>query len=293
MSSDSIVTRTAFETFTNNGPPSSQATFTILFPGACIFDASIQPSINEDADSKITRINFCPRYFSTSDLNTAVDQAKDLGHPWVYGVFEYLMNKGYVWAHELMHIEWATNSEGYGPNKRPRDLTLVFANIKGVFKAYGPLVVKCLARYYDVVEGDWTLRNADSLALYALVWYIQSKIGNIYPHLPLALAPPESAYEGSNKANELPDSRAMFKSWGLESDGSIVPPALSKSDVDHAKCPESFSPSVMFGPNGDDAYDEDDEGDSVAQVNKFLRSKDDFPPDYLNQLTKWYNELYN
>ncbi|WXC50565.1 hypothetical protein QX201_010242 [Fusarium graminearum] len=159
-----------------------------------------------------------------------------------------------------MHVEWAANSGGYGPNKRPRDLTLVFANIKGVFKAYGPLV---------------------------------SKIGNIYPHLPLALAPPESAYEGSNKANELPDSRAMFKSWGLESDGSIVPPALPKSDVDHAKYPESFSPSVMFGPNGDDAYDEDDEGDSVAQVNKFLRSKDDFPPDYLNQLTKWYNELYN
>ncbi|KAM0392055.1 hypothetical protein ACHAQC_006873 [Fusarium culmorum] len=179
-----------------------------------------------------------------------------------------------------MHIEWVTNSGGYGPNKRPRDLTLVFANIKGVVKAYGPLVVKCLARYYDVVEGDWTLRNADSLALYALVWYIQSKIGNIYPHLPLALAPPESAYEGSNKADELPDSRAMFKSLGLESDGSVVPPplALFKSDVDHAKY---------------DAYDEDDEGDSVVQVNKFLRSKDDFPPGYLDQLTKWYDELYN
>ncbi|CAF3544694.1 unnamed protein product [Fusarium graminearum] len=276
MSSDSIVTRTAFETFTNNGPPSSQATFMILFPGACIFDATIQPSSITNA-IRILR-NVVLGLIRTSDLNTAVDQAKDLGYPWVYGVFEYLMNKGHVWAHELMHIEWATNSGGYGPNKRPRDLTLVFANIKGVFKAYGPLV---------------TLRNADSLALYALVWYIQSKIGNIYPHLPLALAPPESAYEGSNKANELPDSRAMFKSWGLESDGSIVPPALSKSDVDHAKCPESFSPSVMFGPNGDDAYDKYDEGDSVAQVNKFLRSKDDFPPDYLNQLTKWYNELYN
>ncbi|KAI0478217.1 hypothetical protein F4859DRAFT_49976 [Xylaria cf. heliscus] len=101
------------------------------------------------------------------------------------------MNKAHIWAHELMHVDWAVNALSYGPNKHIGDLQLILkANDKSItVAAYGPQVVKALARYAQDT-GEWVIRNADSLSLYATVRYIQSKLHNVYPHLPLAPAAP-------------------------------------------------------------------------------------------------------
>ena len=62
---------------------------------------------NHDPDSGLARINFCPRYFVTPDLEAAAKHSKDdiIGAPWKYNVGSYLMNKAHVWAHELMHVD--------------------------------------------------------------------------------------------------------------------------------------------------------------------------------------------
>lgn len=52
-----------------------------------------------------------------------------------------------------------------------------------------PKLTKGLARV-GCATGFWTLQNADSLTLYALAKHIQKRLGNIYPHIPLAPAAP-------------------------------------------------------------------------------------------------------
>lgn len=51
-------------------------------------------------------------------------------------------------------------------------------------RVYGHRNTQALACTY--ISPFWTLKNADSVALYSLTRYAQSKLGNIYPHLPLA-----------------------------------------------------------------------------------------------------------
>lgn len=55
---------------------------------------------------------------------------------------------------QRMHVDWATNSRRYGPNRGPRGLRMIFARILGSILAYGPGPVKSLARFYDVTDGD-------------------------------------------------------------------------------------------------------------------------------------------
>ncbi|KAI0096051.1 hypothetical protein F4776DRAFT_658672 [Hypoxylon sp. NC0597] len=130
-------------------------------------------------------------------LRNVIDDVKgpEMGPIWRYDVSTEKMNKAHVWAHELMHIKWVTDSQPYGPNDLVGDFRM-WVNIvgegNGVVTAHVPQPVKGLA-HYGADGGIWVLRNADSLALYDSVRYIQIQLGNVSPHLPVAPAAPSNA----------------------------------------------------------------------------------------------------
>lgn len=59
--------------------------------------------------------------------------------------------------------------------------------------AYGPAMTKALARFNPPFRfgtiGGYIIKNADSMALYALTRYVQKALGGVYPHYPLAPTP--------------------------------------------------------------------------------------------------------
>ncbi|KAI1504900.1 hypothetical protein F5X99DRAFT_330494 [Biscogniauxia marginata] len=257
---------------------------------------------NKDADSGLARINFCPRYFQTLNLNDAIDNGNDpgMGPEWQYDVGSYMMNKGHVWAHELMHVDWTVNAESYGDNRHISDLRMTARGVGGhsiTVKAYGPQPVKALARY-AVDTGEWVMRNADSLALYASVRYIQSRLGNIYPHLPLAPAAPSSVWDPNNRDSDSVETRssdnASLAAWDLYGNGSVALPAVNNfySYSHDPKCPTAYSASNGTAP-GDDVHDEDaeDNPDYTFNFDTFA-SADDLGEDYSDQLNDWWRDLY-
>ena len=79
------------------------------------------------------------------------------------------------------------------PNPRVTDLQIdIKIGDQGMVvtkMAYGTLITKILARWKGGSglgsTGSWVQQNSDYLAYYALAKYVTSKIGNIYPHLPV------------------------------------------------------------------------------------------------------------
>lgn len=219
---------------------------------------------------------------------------------WRYDVSNYLMSKAHVWAHELMHIRWVTNSHIYGPNDNVTDIRM-WANLvgigAGVVRAYGPQPVKGLARY-GKDGGSWVMRNADSLALYALVRYIQSQLGNVYPHLPLAPAAPSNAWDPSNPESDsvgtLSADAASRTGWKLYNNGSVgLPPIDTFASLSHdPRCPGAFplgTTSMSFG----DFIDEETELDPAYAIefDTFVTA-DKLDQGYVDQLNGWYSDLY-
>ncbi|KAH6617398.1 glycoside hydrolase family 18 protein [Chaetomium tenue] len=138
-------------------------------------------------------INFCPSYFSAPTLSTVMEYANTTSQIEVIyaDMHMYDPNQALVWYHELLHVDWASGVST-NPSLVPIvDLRLGIRKTKDVIefkRAYGLKHVKALARFSH--SPDWTIKNADSMALYALARYVQHKLGNIYPHLPLAGNPP-------------------------------------------------------------------------------------------------------
>lgn len=260
---------------------------------------------NKDPESGLARINFCPLYFRTPNLKDTIKDSKDssMGPTWKYDVNTYMMNKAHVWAHELMHVDWATNAKAYGPNDHVSDIQMWIQKSgekKGELivvkvKAYGPQPVKALALYGEG-RGIWALRNADSLALYASVRYIQSQLDNVYPHLPLAPAPPQSAFNPNNPSSEsagtLSSDGAQRTGWSFYNNGTVgLPPIDTFSSLSQdPQCPGAFSLDTQSMPL--DAFvDEDAESDPAYTINfdKFVTELDQA---YVDQLDGWYSDLY-
>lgn len=90
-----------------------------------------------------------------------------------------------------MHIDWVTEAYGpngrYGNNEHVTDMIIKFTDSTGNFRkkvAYGPERAKILARW-PRNTGDYTMRNADNLALFMTSQYVQSQLDNAYPQYPL------------------------------------------------------------------------------------------------------------
>ncbi|KAF4339668.1 killer toxin subunits alpha beta [Fusarium beomiforme] len=141
---------------------------------------------NKDRDSGYARINFCPRYFRTPNLDQVVsdNSKRDLPIEHRADLRNYVRNKGRVWFHELLHIDWAS---GVLPGWHIKDLEAYFLDEDKTLirrRVYDPEMTKGLARYkFD--PPFFIRRNADSFAMYSMAKYVQKAIGK-YPHLPIA-----------------------------------------------------------------------------------------------------------
>ena len=93
--------------------------------------------------------------------------------------------------HELSHLDLAADSPNPNPRVTDLEIDIKVGSQGRIFTsmAYGTFSPKVLARWQGGPDlgstGYWVQRNSDNLACYALAKYVTSKIGNIYPHLPI------------------------------------------------------------------------------------------------------------
>ncbi|RKK94484.1 hypothetical protein BFJ68_g15147 [Fusarium oxysporum] len=149
--------------------------------------STIAYTTNKDKDSGYARINFCPLYFETPNLDQVIEDnsKKDLPVEHRADLRNYVRNKGRIWFHELLHIDWAS---GVFPAYHITDIRAYFLDEGGFYRRrliYDPEMNKGLARYkFD--PAFFIRRNADSFAMYAMAKCVQKAVGK-YPHLPLAI----------------------------------------------------------------------------------------------------------
>lgn len=176
------------------------------------------------------------------------------------------MSKGWVWFHELLHIDWATKAND---QNHVKDIRFSMRDVDGKkksFPATGALNNKILARNSQNT-GFWTSRNADSYTAFALSRYVQSQIGGIYPHLPLAPFQTITPI-GLTEANGGQD-------FDIGNDGTVY---YNASSPDTAQV-------------GDQCFVDDESGGSEeAEIDKFS-TEDQYSDDYKKQWEQWVSDL--
>lgn len=133
----------------------------------------------------------------------------------------------------MLHLDLAADSPSPNPSVTDLQIDIKIGNLGDyrTYMAYGTFMTKLLARWQGGpglgTTGYWVQRNSDNLAYYALAKYVTSKIGNIYPHLPIVmneiLGPPyipppstlaEFITDGSNFfLNTTDDVQTFNKDW--------------------------------------------------------------------------------
>ncbi|XXH04960.1 hypothetical protein Hte_011384 [Hypoxylon texense] len=219
----------------------------------------------QDEQSGLARINFCPRYFNSPSIQDQIAHGKSADTNTKANMDTYAFSQGWVWYHELMHIDWATKGTNW--ETHVTDIKFVMKDDEGtsmVYPATGPMNNKILARN-SKMPGFHTSRNADSFTSFALSRYVESQIG-VYPHLPYApfrkIRP-----TGLTEANGGQD-------FDIQSDGTVY---YNASSPDTAQVS-----STCF-------VDDETSGDSV-EIDKFL-TEDQYPADYRSQWEQWVADL--
>ncbi|KAH8803509.1 glycoside hydrolase family 18 protein [Xylogone sp. PMI_703] len=232
-------------------------------------------TINNDPTYNIARINFCPKYFSAATLDQKMANA-DTNQPittWA-NLNNYIRSQADIWIHELFHIDWVSNAGQYGPNAHVKDIKMLVQLDNGNIQqltAYTPGPVKSLARY-DFEPTTWVIKNADSLNLYLLARYVQNKLGNIYPHLPLAPKPPIDVPIQFVASDNL---------FTVNKGGSAT-----ITNTDEAN-------DILYTPGGSCAAPDDEDGDADADATltwgaSLGSPRSALPDDYLSSLSSWW-----
>ncbi|KAF5246716.1 hypothetical protein FANTH_6786 [Fusarium anthophilum] len=156
---------------------------------------------NKDQESGKARIAFCPNYFLEPDLLKVIDEnsKKELPIEHRADLNNYVRNKGRVWFHELLHIDWAS---GVDPQYHIVDLYALYTRRDHTVakqKIYNPAKTKGLAAFH-LNPAWWIKRSADNFAMYAMAKTVQKITGN-YPHLPFA-STLECVYDGQGKCQD-------------------------------------------------------------------------------------------
>ncbi|KAI2792815.1 Killer toxin subunits alpha/beta [Penicillium oxalicum] len=228
---------------------------------------TIAYTVQKDAKYQTAAINFCDPYFEQDTLDAkiaiyaqpkkAVEYYADMDH--------YASNQGSTWIHELLHVDWASLKG----DPHIYDIKIaVQANDRTKIwtKAYGPVINKALGRM--LYSGFWTMQNADSMSLYALARYVQKKLGNIYPHLPLALKPAVDA-----------DWPYLVSGLEVYENGTGISTSGSDGDV------STWSSTTSQCSDSDD-LDGGWQNQATMTVSGFpMRS--DYPADYLSSWSSW------
>lgn len=236
----------------------------------------------KDTQDGIAMINFCPRYFAEQNLDAAMKKADLTNFPFEWMDMDYYKwTQGGTWFHELLHIDWVSKSGGYGDNLDVTDvrMRIPIRNDEGdlpVFKwvhAYEPLGTKMLARW-GVSTGYWTVRNAESLLMFALARYVQKKVG-LYPHLPLAPGPPSGVegFDASSKYFSVPGLLEMFGDGTVEMDANTT----DYNDL-------SWDPTDTCAILDDEVANDDSQ---ILTLSAAFAAETAYPTDYMSSWSSW------
>ncbi|KAG5654895.1 hypothetical protein KAF25_005852 [Fusarium avenaceum] len=240
---------------------------------ACVPNTMSAYSTNRDSKSGYARINFCPRYFEQPDLDKVVRDNSNKSLPIKHraNLNNYERNKGRVWFHELLHIDWAS---GVDTANHITDLFAMFSTASGEvlkLKIHGPALTKGLGNS-KLDPARWIKKNADSLTMFAMAKTVQKAIGK-YPHLPFATT--------LERVDEIPALAPGL----LSTDGVII---------DRQEKMTVFSPTDQRECQESD--DEDRRGDlsDVVPFNSSAWFMDDsqYPDDYKRQMRGWLADAY-
>lgn len=191
------------------------------------------------------------------------------------------------YQHELLHLDLAADSPK--PNPRVIDLQIdIKIGQQGrvlTTMAYGPLTTKILARWKGGKglgsPGYFVQRNSDNLAYYALAKYVTSKIGNIYPHLPIVTneldGPPYPSFSNT-LAEFITDGSNFF----LNATDNI-----QTFENDWAKGTSDDYPGCSDDADGDAAT----EAGSAINIDGFAPASA-YPDDYNRQVSSWVAALH-
>ncbi|KAF5635636.1 killer toxin subunits alpha beta [Fusarium tjaetaba] len=152
----------------------------------CKPNTQLAYTTNKDHDTGKARIAFCPNYFLEPDLLKVIDEnsKKELPIEHRADLNNYVRNKGRVWFHELLHVDWAS---GVDPRYHIVDLYALYSRSDQTVvkqKIYNTAKTKGLAAFH-LDPAWWIKRSADNFAMYAMAKTVQKITGN-YPHLPFA-----------------------------------------------------------------------------------------------------------
>ncbi|OBT86430.1 hypothetical protein VE02_05307, partial [Pseudogymnoascus sp. 03VT05] len=233
---------------------------------------------NLDSKYGVARINFCPKYFVTKTLDDVMSFADKSFPVNIYANIDtYMTNQAVTWFHELLHIDWAS-----GASKRIIDIKIGFTySEKGkqvfrIISAYGAQPCKGLARYAENT-GLWVIRNAESMAIYALAKFVQKKLGDVYPHLPLAPLPPTSV-SGKGVGSDYFVADDLFT---ILANGSFELPVNTTLDDDL-----EWSLSMGVCAMAEDEHGDADPSD-ILTLSADFALQTDYPTDYLSSWSSW------
>lgn len=188
----------------------------------------------------------------------------------------------------MLHLDLAADSPRPNPRITDLQIDIKIGNLGRTLTetAYGPLLTKILARWQGSSvpgagsTGYYVQRNADNLAYYALAKYVTSKIGNIYPHLPVVTyelsgppypPPPNSVAEFVTEGNNFflnttYDVKDFQNAWSLSLEG------------DYPGCSDNANPDSVTT------------ADPAITINGFAPASA-YPDSYNRQVSSWLSDL--
>ncbi|KAF5677671.1 glycoside hydrolase family 18 [Fusarium denticulatum] len=174
----------------------------------------------------------------------------------------YYKNKGRVWFHELLHIDWAS---GVDSPYHITDLICMLSDQDGepfTLPIYGPQLTKGLIKF-KLGAAWWLKRNADNFAMYAMAKTVQKATGN-YPHIPLAVT-----------LKGVQDSADLFMTGNIIIDREGRTTIVGPKDQGECQAPDDED-----GPGGKD---------NVVPFNSSTWFMDEsyYPEDYNRQGSGW------
>jgi chitinase len=229
-------------------------------------------TVQKDAKLQVLTINFCPLYFKTDTLDTVIKNKDSVVVDVFANMDSYYPNQGAVWFHELLHVDRFTTEDSDTVDHitdikisyNVQDKSDPTKKIRRWYEVYGPLWSKGLARL-GFNTGYWTIRNSDSMTLYALAKYVQQQLGNVYPHLPLSPAPPTGVGFPIGVGN---GANIFANGTGSEPENSTD---------------WSLTQGVCAAVDDDD----NDESSSAFMTVTGYPVETDFPSDYLSSWSSW------
>ena len=218
-------------------------------------------------------INFCPAFYNSRSLKDAVTYGSNRRNSDNLNLVNYKNTRASIFfvsscgtlekfialltnrQHELCHLDLAANT----PSPNPEILDLFIGlresedgrKIAYTAKAYGPIMTKILARWHQKNigsnTGNFVQTNSDNFAMFSLAKYVQKKLGNVYPNLPLVVDIPIKALyrdpispyiaqfiaEGDEFYLNTTDSILTLENdWGLDIDGDEAPGCSDPTNSD-------------------------------------------------------------